>query len=586
MLNISAWPLKRLLALGFAVVMVTLLAVAAAGLAGQRHALTAMQTIFYDRTEPLADLGRIHYLEARNRIILQDAAGRGDTAHAAKRMKEFDANLAEAASRWKTYMATRLTPEESDSAKRLEQVMQSYHARATYPTAAALREGRFDDAKELLTKQVSPLNPPVVEAMDALIGLQVRVAKEEFEQSEATAARLDAVSVAATVFGILLGTLVVVGTLRSVTQRLGADPAALAQAVNRFAEGDLAPVAGADRAPPGSVLAAMGAMQGKLASIVGQVRSGSDSIATASSQIAQGNLDLSSRTEEQASSLQQTAASMEQLGSTVRQNADNARQANQLALGASEIAAKGGAVVAQVVDTMKGINDSSRQIADIISVIDGIAFQTNILALNAAVEAARAGEQGRGFAVVASEVRSLAQRSAQAAKEIKGLIGASVARVDSGTALVDQAGATMQQIVSSIGRVTDIMGEIASASLEQSNGVSQVGVAVTQMDKVTQENAALVEESAAAAESLKAQAQALVQAVSVFKLTQHDELARAGNATSRGPSATVRVTPDQSSPTRRVPASAGRMTAAHVPVSSPKLSALSATPAENEWAAF
>ena len=268
----------------------------------------------------------------------------------------------------------------------------------------------------------------------------------------------------------------------------------------------------------GELEQALSDMQGQLSHIVGGVRQSAEAVATASAQIAQGNQDLSQRTEEQASALEETAAAMEQLNSTVRQNADNAKQANQLALGASGVAVKGGEVVGQVVQTMKGINDSSKKIADIIGVIDGIAFQTNILALNAAVEAARAGEQGRGFAVVASEVRSLAGRSADAAKEIKALISASVERVEQGTALVDQAGTTMTEVVSSIRRVTDIMGEISAASTEQSAGVVQVGEAVSQMDRATQQNAALVEESAAAAESLQAQAQQLVQAVAVFKL--------------------------------------------------------------------
>jgi methyl-accepting chemotaxis protein-1 (serine sensor receptor) len=266
------------------------------------------------------------------------------------------------------------------------------------------------------------------------------------------------------------------------------------------------------------LLKALGKMQGSLAGLVSNVRSNSESVATASSQISQGANDLSSRTEEQASALQQAAASMEQLGSTVRQNAENAQSANQLALGASAVARKGGDVVGEVVETMKGINDSSRRIVDIIGVIDGIAFQTNILALNAAVEAARAGEQGRGFAVVAGEVRLLAQRSSDAAKEIKGLISASVERVEHGTALVDRAGETMTEIVSSIARVTDIMGEISAASTEQSSGVGQIGTAIAQMDQATQQNAALVEESAAAAESLKEQAHQLVEVVSVFKL--------------------------------------------------------------------
>jgi methyl-accepting chemotaxis protein len=257
---------------------------------------------------------------------------------------------------------------------------------------------------------------------------------------------------------------------------------------------------------------------GKMQGVLAQVRQSAESVATASAEIAQGNNDLSSRTENQASALEETASSMEELGSTVKQNADSARQANQLAQSASTVAIQGGEVVGQVVETMKGINDSSRKIADIISVIDGIAFQTNILALNAAVEAARAGEQGRGFAVVASEVRSLAGRSAEAAKEIKYLINASVERVEQGTVLVDKAGVTMTEVVSSIRRVTDIMGEISAASGEQALGVQQVGAAVTQMDQTTQQNAALVEQMAAAATGLKSQAQDLVQVVAVFKL--------------------------------------------------------------------
>ncbi|SFE09123.1 methyl-accepting chemotaxis protein [Paracidovorax konjaci] len=302
---------------------------------------------------------------------------------------------------------------------------------------------------------------------------------------------------------------------RSITQPLGQ----AVQVADSIQRGDLTtaiPAGAGDEL--GALLRSMAKMQGSLIELVSNVRSNSESVATASAQIAQGNHDLSQRTEEQASALQQTAATMAQLSTTVGNNTESAKQANQLAQGASAVAAQGGKVVGQVVSTMQGISESSSKIGDIIGVIDAIAFQTNILALNAAVESARAGEQGRGFAVVAGEVRSLAQRSAEAAKEIKALIGRSVEQVQQGTSLVDQAGQTMGEIVGSIRRVSDIVAEITTASVEQTSGISQVGDAVGQMDQVTQQNAALVEESAAAAASLRGQAHQLVQAVSVFKI--------------------------------------------------------------------
>ena len=317
---------------------------------------------------------------------------------------------------------------------------------------------------------------------------------------------------------LLVGIAMAVLVSRRLLAQLGGEPAAAAEVARAVAEGDLTTPIRLKAGDASSLMAQLEAMQKSLAGTVSAVREGSENVATASAEIAQGNQDLSNRTEQQASALEQTAATMDELGSTVRNNADNARQANQLALGASSVAQRGGAAVGQVVQTMKGINESSTKIADIISVIDSIAFQTNILALNAAVEAARAGEQGRGFAVVASEVRSLAQRSAQAAKEIKTLIGVSVERVAQGSAQVASAGQTMDEIVDAIKRVTDIVAEISSASAEQSSGVAQVGQAVSQMDQATQQNAALVEQSAAAAESLRQQAQQLVQAVAVFKL--------------------------------------------------------------------
>ncbi len=317
---------------------------------------------------------------------------------------------------------------------------------------------------------------------------------------------------------MLLGLVLALAITSRLIAQLGGEPRAAMEVAAAVAGGDLSTRIAVRAGDHDSLMARLQAMQQGLAQAVTQVRQGSERVASASLQIADGNQDLSGRTEQQASALQQTSATMEQLGTTVRHNADNARQASQLAHGASSVAVQGGAVVGQVVQTMKGINDSSRKIADIIGVIDGIAFQTNILALNAAVEAARAGEQGRGFAVVAAEVRSLAQRSAVAAREIKSLIGASVERVEQGSAQADEAGRTMQEIVAAIRRVTDIVGEISSASVEQSTGVGQVCQAVSQMDQATQRNAALVEQSAAAAESLKQEAQQLVQAVAVFRV--------------------------------------------------------------------
>jgi methyl-accepting chemotaxis protein-1 (serine sensor receptor) len=379
-------------------------------------------------------------------------------------------------------------------------------------------EGKRDEA---ITKMNDDCRPHLAALVTAVEDYRAFTKQREEGQLEAAANAYSAqraILLAACLITFLVAVGAGITIVRSLTRALGAEPADLNDAAKKVAQGDLNPVKGASSAPAGSVLANLSAMQQSLAAVVSQVRNASDSIATGSAQIATGNADLSQRTEEQASNLQQTAASMEQMNSTVKTNADTAQQASQLAATASESAARGGDVVNNVVATMEEITASSRKIADIIGVIDGIAFQTNILALNAAVEAARAGEQGRGFAVVAGEVRNLAQRSAEAAREIKSLIGASVDKVEAGSRLVGTAGSAMQDIVTQVKRVTDLIGEISSATVEQTSGIGEVSLAVTQLDQVTQQNAALVEESAAAAESLKHQAQQLAQAVSVFKV--------------------------------------------------------------------
>lgn len=363
-------------------------------------------------------------------------------------------------------------------------------------------------------------------AMKAYVGSVEKLVAYQDALFDKADAHIDAIYAFAKTFLIVLGLIALtLGAVlawalsRSITRPL-TSAVALAQTV---AAGDLtAQIAVKSRDEVGQLMTALKEMNANLLKTVAEVRTGTDTIATASQQIAAGNLDLSARTEEQASSLEETASSMEELTSTVKQNADNAQQANQLAISAAEVAVRGGAMVSQVVDTMAAINDSSKKVVDIISVIDGIAFQTNILALNAAVEAARAGEQGRGFAVVATEVRSLAQRSAAAAKEIKDLIGNSVAKVEAGTELVAQAGTTMEEVVCSVRRVTDIVAEITAASKEQSAGIEQVNQAIAQMDQVTQQNAALVEEAAAASEAMQEQAGRLANVVSIFRLDNID----------------------------------------------------------------
>ncbi len=383
---------------------------------------------------------------------------------------------------------------------------------------ALAQAGQAAEAAAVLINELRPVQRRWQTSLEELVKLADKhsilygfAAAEEYKEARNLMLALGAAA-------LLLGMVAAFLITRSLLRQLGGEPDTAVQAAERVAAGDLTVAIDARAGDQASLLHALKEMRDGLAAMVSQVRNATDAIHAGAREIAAGNMDLSARTEEQASSLEETASSMEELTSTVKQNADNARQANQLAQSASEVASQGGAVVAQVVDTMSSINDSSKKIVDIISVIDGIAFQTNILALNAAVEAARAGEQGRGFAVVATEVRTLAQRSAAAAKEIKELINTSVGKVEAGTRQVDQAGATMQEIVASIQRVTDIMGEISAASQEQTAGIEQINMAISQMDNATQQNAALVEQSAAAAQSMQAQAGKLTEVVGMFKI--------------------------------------------------------------------
>jgi len=554
--------------------------VGAAGLFGMGQSNAGLKSVYDDRVVPLkqiktvADMYAVNVVDAAHKVrdgALTPAQGQQSVADA---RKAIDAN-------WKAYLSTQLVPEEAQLAERF----QPLQAKADAATEALVSHFRSGDAAALTAfaaKELYPAIDPLQDVLGKLMQVQLDRAKAEYDRAAASFQTIRALALTAVVLGVALAVLMGGAMIRQISRALGS----AVQITDAVAQGDLTvPIEARGKDEIAQLLGGLTTMRDNLARVVSGVRGNAQGVASASAEIASGNNDLSIRTEQQASALQETAASMEELSSTVKQNADNARQANQLAMSASTVAGQGGDVVSEVVETMKGINDSSKKIADIISVIDGIAFQTNILALNAAVEAARAGEQGRGFAVVAGEVRSLAGRSAEAAKEIKALITASVERVEQGSLLVDKAGVTMTEVVSSIRRVTDIMGEISAASTEQSTGVSQVGEAVMQMDQVTQQNAALVEEMAAAAGSLSQQAQALVGAVAVFKLSADQTRLEAGAAPAQPPRPAPRPAPAPAPVARAKPAARAPALAASKPAKAPAPQPVAAG-AEDDWESF
>lgn len=490
---------------------------------------------------PLGDLGLIVDRMQRARLnAVISAYGRNGEIVKQRQVLNEQRDI-EIATTWKTYLANTLTAEEKKLADDFGQQWKGY-VEERDRTMAMAASGEFDQAIRNATGVATTKFDMAHATLFKLLELRRETANKDYANAESEYEKTLSITIAVVVSGVLLAMLIGYLLARAIVGPLNK----AIEAADRVASGDLTGQIEVDSTNEmGRLLQALKTMNENLLDLVGKVRYSTESIATASGEIASGNSDLSQRTEEQASSLEETASSMEQLTSTVRQNADNARQANQLAAGASEVATKGGMVVGQVVQTMSSINDSSKKIVEIIAVIDGIAFQTNILALNAAVEAARAGEQGRGFAVVATEVRTLAQRSAAAAKEIKELINDSVAKVDEGTKLVDKAGLTMDEIVTAVKRVTDIMSEISAASQEQSSGIDQINQAVTQMDEATQQNAALVEQASAAAESMKDQARILTNAVSVFKFTGQSESIISTSAAKKRPAATLTKLPSR-----------------------------------------
>ncbi|WP_230538706.1 methyl-accepting chemotaxis protein [Janthinobacterium sp. FW305-129] len=586
-MNLAKMKVGTRLGLGFALVLVLLVAVTVLGIARMAQIQERLDHVINVNnvvTRLVIDMrGNVSDRITSLRILtlMTDA---GDMEPEMARIKTQTSTYQETQKKLEEKFAIESTSEE----KALLASIKEYEAAAMPAIAKASALWMANDAEgatRVMIKEIRPVQKKWMEALEQLAVLEDKL--NEQMQSDARKA-FDSARLFMIILGVLAVAMGVAAALvitRGLLKQLGGEPDYTASIAGSIANGDLSIGIHTQPSDNSSLLAEMKEMRNSLVGIVGQVRVGTETIGTASREIADGNIDLSSRTEMQASALEKTASAMEELTSTVKQNADNAREANKLAATASDVALKGGSVVSQVVDTMSSINESAKKIVDIIGVIDGIAFQTNILALNAAVEAARAGEQGRGFAVVASEVRNLAQRSAGAAKEIKILIDDSAEKTERGTRLVGQAGVTMGEVVDSVRRVTDIMSEIASASQEQSAGIEQVNLSIIEMDGMTQQNAALVEQAAAAAQSLQDQAAELAHVVSIFKLVEGEEKP-AAYVPAPVAAAAAPVAARKPAPALRPVKSLTRKVEAAAPVAAPAPRKAAAASSNDEWEEF